>query len=94
MSSHLCVQLLAAQDVEVQVMHSLTGIGSAIGHHPVAVAETFLLSDHGNDLKNVGDHSAVIPVDLRHRANMVLGDHQNVGGRLGGDVPKCQDSSS
>ena len=36
MSSHFGVQHLAAQDVEVQVGNGLTGVGAAVGDHPVA----------------------------------------------------------
>jgi len=35
--SHFQCQLFAAQDVEVKMMHGLTGIVAAVGDHPVAV---------------------------------------------------------
>ena len=85
-------QFLAAQDVEMQVMHSLAGILAAVGYHPVAACQLFCGSDLGDDLKNVGNHSTVFGVDAVHRGNVRLGNHQNVGRCLGVDVTKCQDS--
>ena len=46
--SHFQGELFAAQDVEVQVLDRLTGIGAAVGDHPVAVYQTFCPGDFGN----------------------------------------------
>ena len=35
---HFGVQDFAAQDVEMQVVHGLTGVGTAVGDHPVTAA--------------------------------------------------------
>ena len=37
LSSHFQREGLASQNVEVQVLHRLTGIGAAVGNHPIAV---------------------------------------------------------
>lgn len=50
-------QLLAAQHMEMQVLHGLAGILADIGDHAVAVVQTdFLgqLGDHGKDMAQQG----------------------------------------
>ena len=49
MSSHFQVHGLAAQNVEVQVMNGLTGIGTAVGNNTVTAIQAFCLSDLGYD---------------------------------------------
>ena len=48
---HFRCQLFAAQNVEMQVMHGLTGIGAAVGDHTVATGETLGSSDLGITVK-------------------------------------------
>ena len=94
MSSHFQRKGLATQDMEVQVMDGLTGIVAAVGNHPVTVFQAFGgcdLRDHG---ENMGDHIGIFSGNLGNGGNMSLGDHQNVGGGLGGNVPEGQDLSS
>ena len=74
--------------MEVQMEHSLTGIGSAVGDHTVAAFQIFCLSDLGNHLKNVSNHSTVFRSDAVAAVNVCLGHHQNVGRCLGRDVPE------
>ena len=50
MSSHLQAQFLSAQDVEVQMMHRLTGILAAVTNHTIAVRQLFRGGDGGDDL--------------------------------------------
>ena len=88
---HFDSQGLAAQDVEVQVENGLTGIRAAVGNYPVTTGEIFGSGDLGNDRKNVGDHSAVFLCDAIHGRNVSLGNHQNVGGCLGRNIPESQD---
>ena len=90
MSSHFQSQNLTAQNVEVQMMHGLTGIGAAVGNHTIAVFQIFSLGDLGNNFKNVGNDVAVFRCDAIHRGNVGLGNHQNVGRSLGRDIPKGQ----
>ena len=88
---HLVGQLCAAQDVEVQMLHALAGIGAAVGDDPVAVFQTFCLGDLGDHPEDVGHHSAVFFGDAVAVGNVGLGDHQHVGGSLGGNVPEGVD---
>ena len=45
MSSHFQVHCLAAQNMEVQMGNSLTGVGAAVGDHAVTVHKAFCLGD-------------------------------------------------
>ena len=71
--------------VEVQVVHALPRLVADVGDHAVAL-HPLLLGQLGNDLKDMGHHRAVLSTDLGDRLDMLLGDHQEVGGRLGIDV--------
>ena len=42
---HFGAELLAAQDMEMQMMHGLAGICAAVGNHTVAVFQLFCLGD-------------------------------------------------
>ena len=88
---HFYREGFAAQDVEVQVVNSLTCIGTAVGNHPVATGEIFRRGDFGNDRENMGNYSTVFFRDAVNRRNVGLGDHQNVGRCLGGNIPEGQD---
>ena len=73
----------------MQVMHGLTGILSAVTDHTIAVCQVFCGSDGGDDFKNVGNHGTVFSGDAINGRDMHLGNHQNVGGCLGVDIPEC-----
>ena len=77
--------------MEVQVGYGLTGIGAAVAHHPVAVCQTFGLGNLGNHLKNVSHYRAVVSGNAVAAGNVGFGNHQNVGRRLGVDVPEGED---
>ena len=74
--------------MEVQVMHTLTGLLTDVGHHAVAL-QPLLPAQPGDDLEDVGHHGAVAAVYLRHGADVLLGDHQEVRGGLRRDVVKA-----
>ena len=63
---------------------------AAVGYHP-EVGDAQLLGDLGDHLKAVSHHSGVLRGDLPAGADVDLGDHQEVGGRLGVDVVKGVD---
>ena len=69
----------------MQVEHALPRLLADVGDHPVAV-QALLLRQPGDDLEDVGHHRAVVRRDLGHGADVGLGHHQEVGGRLGIDV--------
>ena len=55
-------QFLAAQHMEMQVLHGLAGILADIGDHAVAVVQTDLfgqLGDHGKDMAQQAPPSSV-----------------------------------
>ena len=62
----------AGEYVEVQMVHTLTGLLADVGHHPVAL-QAQLPAQPGDDLKNVGHHGAVAAVYLRHGARKWVG---------------------
>ena len=90
MSSHFQAQSLAAQNVEMQMADGLTGIGTAVGNNTVTAIQAFCLGDLGNDFENVGYNSTVFSGDVIYGGDMGLGDYQNVGGRLGSNIPECE----
>ena len=65
--------------------HALPRLLADVGDHPVAVQPLFLCQ-LGNDLEDMSHHCAVVCGDLRHRADVGLGYHQEVGGCLGINV--------
>ena len=87
---HFERQFLATEDMEVQVGHGLAGVGAAVADHTVAVYKALFFCDHGDHLKNMGNHTAVFGRNAGNRRNVGLGDHQNVGGSLGVNVPEGQ----
>ena len=72
----------------MQVRHGLPGIGAAVAHHPVAASQALSLGDLGNHRENMGHHSAVFRRNGIAAIQVRLGNHQDVGGRLGVDIPK------
>ena len=90
MSSHFQTQRLTAQNMEMQMVNGLTGIGTAVGNNTVTAIQAFCLGDLGNDFKNVGNNGAVFSGDVVYGGHMRLGDYQNVGGCLGRDIPECE----
>jgi len=89
-SGHFQAELSAAQDVEVEVVDGLAGVVAAVANNAVAVFQAFRLGDGGDHLKNVGHNGGIFRGDLGDAADVGLGDHQNVGGSLGGNVPEGQ----
>ena len=65
--------------------HGLARLLPDVGHHPVALQAQFL-GHLGDDGEDVGHHGGILRGDLRHRCNVGLGNHQEMGGRLGVDV--------
>ena len=71
--------------MEVQVEHALSRLFADVGDHPVAV-QVQLLGQLGDDLEDVGHNPTVVRRHLGDGADMGLGNHQEVGGGLRGDV--------
>ena len=74
----------------MQMRYGLSRVGAAVADHTVTVIKTLCLGNLGNDFENVRDHSAVLSGDSVAAVHVGLGDHQNVGGSLGSDVPEGQ----
>ena len=89
--SHGFAELLAAQDVEVQVMDTLTAVITAVGNHAETVYQAFASGNLGDYFKNVGNNSRVVGSDGAAAVDVSLGNHQNVSGCLGSDVPEGVD---
>ena len=74
----------------MQMAHGLACVSAAVGHNTVAVVQSFGPGDGGDHLKNVGHDTAVFRRDAVAVGNVDFGDHQNVGGSLGIDIPEGQ----
>ena len=73
--------------MEVQVGHGLLARLADVGHHPVSgLVKAQLLGQLGNDLKNMGHHSAVLRRYSGNGLDVGLGHHQKMGGCLRGNV--------
>ena len=88
---HFQSQLLAAQNVEVQVMHGLTGMVAAVGDHTVAVSQAFGGCDPGDHLKDVSHHRGILSGDAAAAFDVGLGYYQHMDRCLGSDVPEGVD---
>ena len=77
----------AGQDMEVQVVDTLTGLLTDVGDHAVAI-QTQLLGDLGDDGEDMGHHGGVVLGHFGDRGDVGLGDDQEMGGSLGIDVIK------
>ena len=88
---HLSVQDSAAQNVKMQVGNGLAGITAAVGNHAVAVFQTLLLCNFWDHGENMGDQRRIFLCDLSNRGDVTFGNHQNVGRRLGRDMPEGED---
>ena len=75
----------------MQVVDGLTGVVAAVGDDAVAVLQALGLCDLGSHGQTVTGQGGILLGDLAHAGNVGLGDHQNVGGRLGSDVPEGKD---
>ena len=75
MSSHFGAHFMTAQNMEVQMVDSLTGITATVGDHAITVFQALCLGDLRNDLKNMGYHSTVFGSDIIDTAQVGLGDH-------------------
>ena len=91
MSSHLQRQGLSAENVEMKMLDGLTRVTAAVGDHTVAVCQALRGGDFGDDCENVGHYSTVFIRDAIAVRDMYLGYHENMGGRLGGNVPESKD---
>ena len=71
--------------MKVQVADGLAGLLAAVGDH-TEVSDPQVMGHLGDDLKDMGRHRGVFPVDLPAGADVGLGDDQEVDGSLGVDV--------
>ena len=62
-SAHLVAELLTTQQVEMQMLHALAAVDTAVGAAPETILQTQLAGDHGNHLENVGHHTGVVGGD-------------------------------
>ena len=77
--------------MEVQMLDALAAVIAAVGDHTETVVQSLGLGNLGNHFENVGHHSGILGSDAGAAVDMGLGDHQNVGGSLRGDIPEGVD---
>ena len=80
-------QFLAAQNVEVEMLHGLSAVLTAVGDHAVTVLrQPKLPGNHGDRLQHCRHGGKVLLTHLLNGGNMGLGDHQHVNGGVGVDI--------
>ena len=79
-------KLLAAEQVEMQVLNRLAAVLAAVGDHAIAVGQSLCLCDLGNCLEDCRNGGAVGGVYLIGGGEMELGHDQNVNGCHGIDI--------
>ena len=84
-------QLLAAQHVDVQVIHALTALGPVVDDRAVALGKALLLGDMRRRPHAVTQHRFVLLSGVGQPREPVadLRNHQEVRGRLRVDVAEC-----
>ena len=75
----------------MQMVDALAAVVAAVGDHAEAVIQTLGLGDLGDHFENVGHNSGILRSDGAAAVDVGLGNHQNVGGSLGSDVPEGVD---
>ena len=85
---HLLGELLAAEDMEMQVLDGLAAVLADVGDHAIAVTERELGSDLGDHREDVSDDVCILRRDRIGGSNMRLGNDQTMHGRLGRNVEK------
>lgn len=71
--------------MEMQVLHGLAGLIAAVVDDAVILAAQ-VCTDLGDDLKAMRHDVGVAAIDLAGAADVLLGHHQEMGGRLRVDV--------
>lgn len=74
----------------MQVRDFLTAVVTTIDHDAVTPAEPFGDSNLRNHEQAPAHNLFVLIAQIGQRDDLFLGDHQDVGGSLGGDVAKGQ----
>ena len=80
---YLLSKILAAEDMEVHMLHALAAVLTDVRYNSVTVCKSYLFSDFGNSLENCGDERGVIGSNLVARADMLAGNNEDVDGSLG-----------
>ena len=72
------------------VLHRLAGLLAAVGHHTVAFP-AMLGADAGDGGEDMGHHPGIFRGDLGRGGDVLLGDDQEVGGRLRIEIIEGED---
>ena len=84
-------ELTTAENMEVQMVHGLAGIGAAVGNNAVAVADAGAGSDERNVFENISDFVAGFLGDVLNGIHVHFRDDKNVDGGLGVQVLEGKD---
>ncbi len=76
----------AAEQMQMQVVHSLPSIVPCVHDDPVAIVQRFFACDLCRCSHQVTHQCSVFCQSLCRRSYVLLGDYQQVRGRLGIDV--------
>ena len=81
-------QVLAGEDVEMEMVDGLTGQRAHVGDHAVALGDAQVLSQLGDDGVNMPHHRGGLLGHLGGGGQMDLGDHQKMDRSQGVDIIK------
>lgn len=70
------------------MIHGLPAVIACIDHRAVAVGESFFSGDLLSFDQEVAEEGVVLGGGVCEFRDVLFGDDQDVGGRLGGDVPE------
>lgn len=80
------MHLPSAEDVDVEVVDGLAAVGAGVEHQAVAVGEVLGAGDFAGGVEKLAEDGGVVLGGVRVRGEVVLGDDEDVRGRLGVDV--------
>ena len=79
----------AAQQVQMQVVHSLPAIVACVHDDPVAIVQLLFACDLSRRGHQMAHQRRIFSQRLRRRANVLFGNDQQMRGRLRIDVGKA-----
>ena len=91
-STHVVFELPSAQNMEMQVLYGLTGIGTAVADDTESVGQSEHPHNFRNTGKNMGDNFAILFGNVSDRSNVYTWNNENVHGRLRMNIPEAKDT--
>jgi hypothetical protein len=74
--------------MDMEVKHGLTGLQASIDHQPIAARDTFLLRYSSGHDEELAQQIRILRFDLVDALNVLVGDDEDVSGRLRAPIVK------